>query len=82
MKAVEVLAGHLKPVEIAEVLSLPKRTVYDLIKRAREKAAREEAERRKREETQGSLQPEWTEVKRKEPQESVLIVPGIRRYRS
>lgn len=47
MKAIRLLDGNMEPLEIGQVLRLPKRTVYDLLKRVREEVAREEAERQR-----------------------------------
>ena len=84
-RAVEVLLLYFKPVEIKKILRLPNRTVYDLVDRAKEKKAREEAERKAREEegrgkeiTQANLQPEWMEREK----ESVSFVPNVRKFYS
>ena len=86
VRAVRILAAHgMKPAEIAQVLSTPRRTIYLLIERATEKEAqwqaereREEAERKEREINQNSLQPEW----REEEKEPVSYLQNIRRFRS
>jgi len=78
-RAIEILMYYIKPMEIKKVLSLPSRTVYEQIQRVKERKAREEAERIKREINQSSLQPEWKEIKEKE---SNSFVHNVRRYYS
>lgn len=45
LKAIRFLDGHLEPLELSQVLNLPKRTTYDLLRQVREEVAREEAAR-------------------------------------
>ncbi len=65
VRAVRLLEGHLSPMEMVAVLKVPKRSVYDLLKRVREEVAEEEAanqqaailerEKRKKEEMRREL---------------------------